>query len=267
MKYIQYAVRDRIAYITLNRPEKSNALSYELVSELRVAFKAAEEDEQARIIILRANGQTFCAGADLRYLEQLQSNSFEQNLADSDHLKELFLEIYHLRKVVIAQVHSHALAGGCGLATVCDFTFAAPEANFGYTEVRIGFVPAIVMVFLLRRIGESRAKQLLLSGRVITAEQALKMGLVHSIHARDELAGEVQEFALQLIENNSAYAMGVTKQMIARVQSLPLDDALTFASEMNAKARGSEDCKLGIASFLKKEKVNWIQIHDSKFKI
>src|SRR5690606_30906264 len=97
MKYIQYAVRDRIAYITLNRPEKSNALSYELVSELRVAFKAAEEDEQARIIILRANGQTFCAGADLRYLEQLQSNSFEQNLADSDHLKELFLEIYHLR--------------------------------------------------------------------------------------------------------------------------------------------------------------------------
>ena len=257
MKLIQYAVQDRIAYITLNRPEKSNALCYDLVTELRVAFKAAEEDELAKVVVLRANGDTFCAGADLQYLQELQTNSFEQNLADSDHLKELFLQIYQLKKVVISQVHSHALAGGCGLATVCDFTFAAPEANFGYTEVRIGFVPAIVMVFLLRRIGEAKAKQLLLGGPVITAERAMKMGLVHFIHAKDELAAEVKQFAAQLIENNSAYAMGVTKQMIAKVQSLPIEEALTFASEMNAKARGSDDCKRGIASFLNKEKINW----------
>jgi methylglutaconyl-CoA hydratase len=257
MKYIEYAVHDRIAYITLNRPEKSNALCYDLISELRVAFKAAEEDEGAKVVILRANGDVFCAGADLQYLQELQTNSFEQNLADSDHLKELFLQIYQLKKVVISQVHSHALAGGCGLATVCDFTFATPEANFGYTEVRIGFVPAIVMVFLLRKIGEGKAKQLLLGGPVITAEQALKMGLVHYIHAKDELAGEVKDFALQLIESNSAYAIGVTKQMIAKVQSLPIEEALRFASEMNAKARGSDDCKRGIAAFLNKEKVNW----------
>ena len=141
MKYLEYAIEDHIAYITLNRPEKSNALCYELVSELRLAFKAAEDDDQVRVVVLRANGEAFCAGADLQYLKELQTNSFEQNLADSDHLKELFLQIYQLKKIVISQVHAPALAGGCGLATVCDFTFAAPDAIFGYTEVRIGLCP------------------------------------------------------------------------------------------------------------------------------
>jgi methylglutaconyl-CoA hydratase len=257
MRYIKYALQDRIAYITLNRPEKSNALCYDLVRELKLAFKAAEEDPEAKIIVLKANGDAFCAGADLQYLQELQTNSFEQNLADSDHLKELFQLIYQLKKVVISQVHAHALAGGCGLATVCDFTFAAEEANFGYTEVRIGFIPAVVMVFLLRRIGESKAKQLMLSGSVISAEEARELGLIHYVKKKGQLAGEVKEFALNLIENNSAYAMGLTKQMIAKVQSLPLDEALAFASEINAKARGSDDCKRGIAAFLNKEKINW----------
>lgn len=257
MKFLQYAVRDQLAYITLNRPEKSNALCYELVSELRVAFKEAEEDDGVKIVILKANGDAFCAGADLNYLQELQTNSFEQNLADSDHLKALFLQIYQMKKVVISQVHAHALAGGCGLATVCDFTFAAPEANFGYTETRIGFVPAIVMVFLLRRVGEGKAKQLLLGGSVISSAQALSIGLIHFICEKQKLERDVRQFALQLMENNSAYAMGVTKQMIAKVQSLPVEDALSFASEMNAKARGSEDCRKGIAAFLKKEKINW----------
>ena len=257
MKYLEYAVRERIAYITLNRPEKSNALCYELIAELRVAFKAAEDDGEVKAIILKANGEAFCAGADLNYLQELQTNSFEQNLTDSDHLKELFLQIYQLKKVVISQVHAHALAGGCGLATVCDFTFAAPEANFGYTEVKIGFVPAIVMVFLLRKIGESKAKQLLLGGSLITAAEALSLGLIHFVVEKKSLERQVTEFALELIENNSAYAMGVTKQMIAKVQSLPIEEALAFASEMNAKARGSEDCKRGIASFIKKERIVW----------
>ena len=158
---------------------------------------------------------------------------------------------------MIAQVHAPALAGGCGLATVCDFTFAAPEATFGYTEVRIGFVPAIVMVFLLRKIGEGKAKQLLLGGSPITAEEALALGLIHFVREKDALEDEVREFAAQLIENNSAYAMGVTKQMIAKVQALPVEQALTFASEMNAKSRGSEDCKRGVTAFIQKEKIIW----------
>ena len=257
MKYIDYAVNDRIAYITLNRPEKSNALSYDLISELRVAFKAAEDDDAVKVIILKANGDAFCAGADLQYLQELQTNSFEQNRADSDHLKDLFLQIYELKKIVISQVHAHALAGGCGLATVCDFTFAAPQAIFGYTEVKIGFVPALVMVFLLRKVGEGRAKQLLLGGSTFTAEQALHIGLINYIREKDALGREVTEFAMHLIQSNSAYAMGVTKGMIAKVQSLTIAEALEFASEMNAKARGSEDCKRGIKAFLNKERISW----------
>jgi len=257
MNYIQYAVHDYLAYVTLNRPEKSNALCHEVVSELRVAFKAAEDDEDVKVVILKANGKAFCAGADLNDLQALQTNSFEQNIADSDHLKALFLQVYQMRKIVISQVHALALAGGCGLATVCDFTFAAREAIFGYTEVKIGFVPAIVMVFLLRKIGEGKARQLLLGGGMINAEQAQILGLVHAVSEKAKLEEDVTGFARQLIENNSAYAMGVTKQMIAKVQTLTLDEALTFASEMNAKARGSGDCKRGIAAFLKKEKIRW----------
>ena len=153
MKYIDYTVQNRKAYITLNRPGKRNALSHELVAELKEAFHLAEKEDQAKVVILKANGEAFCSGADLAHLQQLQNFSHEENLADSNHLKELFLQIYSLKKVVIAQVQGHALAGGCGLATVCDFIFAVPEAKFGYTEVKIGFIPAIVMVFLLRKIG------------------------------------------------------------------------------------------------------------------
>lgn len=257
MKFIQYVVDDRLAYITLNRPEKSNALCHELVSDLRVAFRMAEEDEQVKAVVLNANGDAFCAGADLKHLQQLQTNSFEQNRADSDHLKELFLQIYNLKKIVISQVHGAALAGGCGLATVCDFTFAAEEAMFGYTEVRIGFVPAIVMVFLLRKVGEAKAKQLLLGAKTIPAREALSMGLIHAVAQKETLGKEVKAFARDLIANNSAYALGVTKQLISKVQSLPLDEALAFASEMNAKARGSEDCKRGIDAFLRKERIKW----------
>lgn len=257
MKYIQYSVSDRIAYITLNRPEKSNALCYDLVTELKAGFRAAEDDDGVKVVILKANGDTFCAGADLDYLQELQAYSFEQNLADSDHLKELFLQIYQLKKIVISQVHAPALAGGCGLAALCDFSFAAPEATFGYTEVKIGFIPAIVMVFLLRKIGEAKAKQLLLSGGIISAEEALAIGLVNFVIDSSDLDQEVKKFAARLAVNNSAYAMGLTKQMIGKVQSLSLEDALSFASEMNAKARGSEDCKKGILAFLNKEKLMW----------
>jgi methylglutaconyl-CoA hydratase len=257
MKYIEYTVKDRIGYITMNRPEKRNALSYEMVSELKDAFRAAEQDESAKVIILRAKGEAFCSGADLEYLQQLQSFSYEQNVADSIHLKELFVLIYELKKVVIAQVHGHALAGGCGLATVCDFVFAVPEAKFGYTEVKIGFIPAIVMVFLLRKLGEVKAKELLLTGNLVMADEAKAMGLINQVVSKDILHREVQKFALNLVKNNSGNSMGLTKQMIAKVQSLTLEEGLTFATEMNAKTRASDDCKNGIAAFLKKEKISW----------
>jgi methylglutaconyl-CoA hydratase len=257
MQYLKYHVQDRIGFIVLNRPEKRNALNHDLVSELRNAFRQAEADDSVKVIVLKAEGEAFCAGADLGYLQSLQKFSHEENLADSNHLKELFLKIYTLPKVVIAQVQGHALAGGCGLAAVCDFSFAVPEAKFGYTEVKIGFIPAIVMVFLTRKLGEKKAKQLLLTGDLIKAEEAASIDLISKVVAKDQLETEVQAFAQRLIKNNSGQSMGLTKQMIARVQSLSLEDGLDYAAAMNAEARASADCKKGIAAFLNKEELNW----------
>jgi methylglutaconyl-CoA hydratase len=257
MTYIEYSVANRICFITLNRPEKRNALSSELVAELKDAFSKAEADINVKVVILKANGESFCSGADLGYLQKLQNFSYEDNLADSNHLKDLFLKIYALKKVVIGQVQGHALAGGCGLASICDFTFAVPEAKFGYTEVKIGFIPAIVMVFLLRKIGEMRAKKLLLSGDLISATEALELGLINKVVPLSSLSDETLQFATQLVQTNSGSAMMMTKQMIAEVQSLSLSDALSHATKMNAIARESDDCKKGIASFLNKEKISW----------
>lgn len=257
MKYIVYEVRDRIGYVILNRPDKRNALNHDVVSELKDAFRTAEADDKVNIIVLKANGESFCAGADLAYLQQLQHFSYEQNLEDSNHLKELFHQIYTLPKVVIAQVQGDALAGGCGLVNVCDFAFSIPEAKYGYTEVKIGFIPAIVMVFLIRKLGEAKAKHLMLSGQLISASEAKDIGLVYTVTEKEKLEEEVSAFARKLITSNSAHAMMLTKQMMASVQSMKLEDALTFASKMNANARGSDDCKKGIAAFINKEKITW----------
>lgn len=254
---IDLTISNRIGYITLNRPDKRNALSFEVVKELKEAFAKMEKEEAVKVIVLKANGDVFCSGADLSYLQKLQGFSYEENLEDSNHLKELFAQIYTLHKVVIAQVQGHALAGGCGLATVCDFTFSVPEAKFGYTEVRIGFIPAIVMVFLLRKIGEARAKQLLLSGDPVKAEDALRLGLITKVVSKESLEADVNAFAQTMVTANSAHAMMLTKQMIAQVQSMPLEEALTYAASMNAQARASADCRKGVAAFLNKEKLTW----------
>ena len=257
MEFVQYEVKERVAYITLARAEKRNALNYEVVLELKRAFAKAEDDEACKVVVLRAEGKVFCAGADLEYLQRLQNNDYHENLVDSTHLMELFRLIYTLKKIVIAQIHGHAIAGGCGLAAICDFSFTVPEAKFGYTEVKIGFIPAIVKVFLLRKIGEARAKQLLLTGDLISAEEAERYGLINYVVPAAELEEQVFAFAQKLCNENSRQSMEVTKEMIARVQAMGLEEGLQYAAEMNAVARGSEDCQRGIAAFLNKEPVNW----------
>jgi len=257
MSLVLYEVKDRVGYITLNRPEKRNALDQELVTALKDAFGKAESEDHVKVIVLQAKGEVFCAGADLAYLQQLQKFSFDQNLADSNQLKDLFLKIYQLKKVVIAKVQGHALAGGCGLTSVCDFVFAVPEAKFGYTEVKIGFIPAIVLVFLIRKIGEKKAKHLLLSGELFPGNEAMSFGLLNYLVSKDKLHQAVDEFAKKLIVNNSTQSMALTKQMIGQVQSMSLPDALDYAAKMNAQARASDDCKKGIHAFLHKQELNW----------
>lgn len=257
MSLINYEVKDRICTITLNRAEKRNALNEEMVTELKAAFVKAETDKKVKVIVLAAEGNAFCAGADLAYIQQLQNNSFEENLEDSNHLRGLFQTIYTHPKPVIAKVHGHAIAGGAGLATVCDFSFIVPEAKMGYTEVRIGFIPAIVLVFLLRKIGEGKAKELLLSGELITAEQASAIGLVNRVISADLLDAEVDTFAKSLVQNNSGESMARTKAMIAKVPELSLKEGLQYAAEQNAKSRATADCQKGISNFLNKEKQQW----------
>ncbi len=254
---VLYEVKDRVGYVTLNRAEKKNALSYELVDALKQTLRFAENDITCKVIVIKANGDAFCSGADLASLQKLQTNTYEENLADSTHLMVLFKQIYECKKIIISLVQGAAFAGGCGLATVTDFCFASNTARFAYTEVKIGFIPAIVMVFLLRKIGETQAKKLLLTGDIINSETALQMGLISHLYDETIIEEEVQAFALKLCKQNSAQSMQLTKQMIGQVQSMPLDEALNYAAAQNATARASNDCKIGINAFLNKEKLTW----------
>lgn len=258
MNHVLYEVRNRIAYITLNRPDKRNALNHEMVNALTDAFKTAEKDEHAKVVVLCANGDAFCAGADLEYLQQLQKFSKEENLQDSTKLMELFKTIYTLRKVVIAQVNGHAIAGGCGLVSVCDFAFSVASANFGYSEVKIGFVPAIVMNFLVKKIGEAKAKEMLLTGLFISAAEAMQLHLItKSIDDESTLSEVVNAFAHKLCTINSGSAMELTKKLFIESDGKSLQENLTYAAEINAYARTTEDCKSGISAFLNKQKLEW----------
>lgn len=257
LKFVKFDIQNRVAFITLNRPEKRNALNQKLIIELIAAFKKAEDNKDVKVIVLKASGETFSAGADLAHLQQMQSNTYEQNLDDSNDLKFLFSTIYNLEKLVIAQVEGDAIAGGCGLVTVCDIVFAVPEARLGYSEVKIGFVPALVAAFLIRKIGEGRSREMLLSGELINADIAREYGLINFIATSQEIEAKVLLYAQKLVENTSAQSLTSTKKIIAKLSSLSLEEGLNHAAIVNAQARLSEDYKTGIAAFLNKKRPQW----------
>ncbi|MFD2202087.1 enoyl-CoA hydratase/isomerase family protein [Shivajiella indica] len=248
---------ERVGYIELNRPEKRNALNAEMVEAIKEALDKMEIDKDVKIVVIKAAGKVFCSGADLAYLQSMQKNSFEENLADSQNLKDLFQRIYSFPKVVIAQIQGHALAGGCGLATICDFSFAVPEAKFAYTEVKLGFIPALVMVFLIKKIGAGKAKHLLLDGDLISAGEAREIGLINWVVEEEVLEEIVFKYAQKLAIGNSGQSMGKIKEMIAELEGKSLEEGLEYASLMNAYARNSKDCQKGIASFLNKQNITW----------
>ncbi len=183
--------------------------------------------------------------------------SREENLADSRRLRDLFDLIHRGNKVFISQVEGPALAGGCGLATLCDFCYATPEATFGYTESKIGFVPALVAVYLQYRIAGHHMRELLLTGKVIAADEAHSMGLVNTVVADDQIQHAVTAFAEQLCETTSGVSVAYIKQLLRKTPGMHMDDALEYAASLNAEARGSGDCVKGIDSFLNKEKIKW----------
>lgn len=254
---ITYEIEKRVAYITLNRPEKRNAFDALLVRELSAAFATAEKNNDVRVVVLRANGKAFCAGVDLAYIQTLAAYTFEENLEDSQSLMRLFMQMYKSKKPIIAQVQGAALAGGCGLATACDIIIASDEAAFGYPESRIGFVAALVMIFLVRRVGEGHARELLLTGKTISALEAHRIGLINSVVETEHLDQTVKEFSQQLSTEVSGSSIAITKEILSKIQSMDVQSALEFAARMNAATRMTEDCKRGIHAFLNKEPIQW----------
>tara|TARA_R110001592_G_scaffold237306_6_gene496232 strand:- start:44341 stop:45114 length:774 start_codon:yes stop_codon:yes gene_type:complete len=257
MALVNSHIENRVAYVNLNRPKKRNALNSELVVELKNVLRDLENNEACKVIILSGEGEAFCAGADLEYLETLQKNTFEENLEDSNSLKELFEIIYHHKKIIIAKLTGHAIAGGAGLATVCDLVYAVPECKLGYTEVRIGFIPAIVATFLLRKVGEAAAKELLLGGHLISADEALKMGMINGVIEDKDIHELVKLKAEEICLRCSGSSLTTTKALINMVQDNTISDALNKAAEMNAHSRATADCQAGISAFLNKEKKVW----------
>jgi methylglutaconyl-CoA hydratase len=244
-----------VATITLNRPDKRNAISYELIEELRAALDEVAHSS-ALVLILTGAGKAFCSGMDLDNLKALVGRSPEENLKDSETMAHLFRSLYDFPRPTIAAVNGAAIAGGCGLATLCDFTLAVPEAKFGYTEVRIGFVPAIVSTFLLRQIGEKHARDLLLTGRIVTADEAHRLGLINEIVPAEKLSHRARELALQLMENSPASLAG-TKRLLSEHARIELDAQIKSSVRENAAIRATRDFREGISSFLEKRKPVW----------
>ena len=224
--------------------------------ELIRAFEDAGTDEQVRVVVLAGAGEAFCSGLDLEELKGLAEKGLEEREADAWRVARLFRALYELPKPTIARVHGPAIAGGTGLATICDFTLATAAAKFGYSEARIGFVPAIVSAYLVLQIGDKRARGLLLTGRFFGAAEAEKLGLVSETVPDEELDGRVKELAGVLVAN-SPESMGATKKLLAAQSKRWLDEAIERAMKANAESRETHDFCEGVTAFLEKRKPVW----------
>jgi methylglutaconyl-CoA hydratase len=251
-KPIIYAIEGAVALVTLNRPEKRNALDDATVAALKDALRAADADDSVRVVVITGAGADFCSGADLSALQKISEASIDENLEDARSLAELFALMRRVRVPVVAAVRGRALAGGCGLATACDIVLAARTARFGYPEVKIGFVPAMVMAILRRNVSEKRAFELATRGAEIGADEAERIGLVNRVFEDAEFESEVEKY-VAAFERVSRSAVTLTKRLLYQMDGLTFDAAIAAGVDVNTIARMTDDCQQGIARFLKKE--------------
>lgn len=247
---IKYDLKDGIGILRLNRPEKRNALHPDLVKQMKEKLKEIEIEEAVKVLIITGEGKAFCAGADLAYLNDLKDYSPIENETDSRELAELFLMIYNFPKPVIAAVKGAAIAGGCGLASVCDVIVAEEQAKFGYSEVKIGFIPAMVSYFIIKKVGEGLARQLLLSAEIINGKRAYEIGFVNYLY-NNALEGSM-EVASNLMQN-SATSMKISKEMIKTLSTLSSEEAVEYCINLNVISRTTEDFTKGLNDFLTKK--------------
>jgi methylglutaconyl-CoA hydratase len=241
--------------ITLNHPERRNAMTPAMQQELIDALQEAAAGD-CRVVVLRGAGEAFCSGLDLSVLQSMNDIPSADHRADVERIATLFRALYELPKPTIAAVHGPAIAGGTGLATLCDFTLAVPAAKFGYTEARIGFVPALVSAFLALQIGDKRSRDLLLTGRLFDAAEAYRLGLVNEVVQPESLDERVQALA-QVLAANSPQSQAATKRLLAAQNKAWLDAAIALGMEANSQARNTADFREGIAAFLEKRKPAW----------
>ena len=246
---VLYAVEGSVARVTLNRPEKRNALNDAVIAGLKEHLKKAATDKSVRVVVISGTGKDFCSGADLSALQKIAGASVAENSDDARSLLELFLLIRGLQVPVVAAVTGRALAGGCGLATACDLVLASASARFGYPEVKIGFVPAMVMAILRRNVSEKRAFELITRGAEISAEQAMAFGLVNQVFADESFAADVRAYTSEF-EKMSASAMGLTKTLLYQMDGLAFPEALETGADVNVIARLTDDCQQKVAKFL-----------------
>jgi methylglutaconyl-CoA hydratase len=249
------AENERIRTITLNRPARRNAMTPEMQLEFIAALQDAAQSS-CRVVVLKGAGDAFCSGLDLTVLQSLAGISAADRRADAERIATLFRTLYELPKPTIAAVHGPAIAGGTGLATICDFTLAVPCARFGYTEARIGFVPALVSAFLALQIGDKRSRDLLLTARLFDAAEAHRLGLVTQVVAPEALDQHVAALAHALMANSPA-SLAATKRLLAAQNRAWLDAAIELALHANEEARKTADFTEGLAAFLEKRKPTW----------
>jgi methylglutaconyl-CoA hydratase len=255
---LTYALEGRTAVITLNRPERRNALNDVMIKELADVFTSLNRNTGSRTIVLTGAGASFCAGMDMDYLQKFSELSQEENLEDARNLSRMLQLVHHVKKPVIAMVNGPALGGGCGLAAACDFIFVAREkGTMGAPEVRRGFLPAIILMYLVKRMGEGAAKEFALRGDTFTAANAKAKGLATDIVDDDALKSFVFEFAEKLACSTSPSSVALTKDLFSRFDSMGIKDAMEYAIHLNALMRKTDDFKKGVDAFLKKDKLEW----------
>jgi methylglutaconyl-CoA hydratase len=253
-KRVLFEVADGVVTITLNRPEKRNALDGETVRELKQALASAEASDDARVVLLRANGPDFCAGADLSELERIAAGGGSiDNLRDAQSLGDLFIAMRHTSRPIIAAVQGNAIAGGAGLATAADLIVASDNAVFGYPEVHLGFVPAMVMALLRRAVGEKITFDLAATGRRFGAEEAQRLGLVSRVVPAARLDGDAIGFARELA-GRSASALALIKRLLYGIDGVSFEEAIARGAEVNAIARATPDCQAGVRRFLERRR-------------
>ena len=255
---INVGIKDSVVTVSLNRPEIRNAFNEVMISELITCFETLREREDVRIIVLRGIGKSFCAGADLNWMRDVAKYSYEENYRESLQLSKCFYSIYSSPKPTIAVIHGAAIGGANGLLAACDMAYCDNETVFSLSEVKIGIVPACISPYVIKRVGEYGARELMLTGRRINGPEAQSFGLVNKSLAENELDTHVNGI-VELLLSSGPKAVSQCKVLIDKVANeISLDEALTYTAKMIADIRASEEGQEGMAAFLGKRSPNWI---------